>query len=309
MGCSKKGAQNNMNFFSPAEICENCCKTGKAKSSLALYKLIILGILAGAYIAFAANAASTAGAGWPAEWAKSGLNSMCFAATFTVGLILVVIAGSELFTGNTMFLMVSCLDKQTSWGALAKNWTVVFIANFIGSMILVAIVYYANAPFGADALSAYGAKAVAVANNKLSYTWDAAFFRAIGCNWLVCLAVWLGMSAKDIPGKVLGIFFPIYTFVLSGFEHSVANMFFIPMGLVTASAAPEMTATALGMSVADVSSVFTWGNFITANLIPVTLGNIVGGAIFVGFAYWLVYVRKKKVVTPVEAAPSENKPA
>lgn len=290
-----------MNFFAPAEIAAKAVESGKVKANMPIGKMILLGILAGSYIAFAANAALTAGAGWPAEWATSGLNSICFAAAFTVGLILVVIAGSELFTGNTMFLTMSTLERQSTWGQLAKNWLIVFIANFIGSMILVAIIYYGNAPFAADGtLSAYGAKMVTVAKNKLSFTWQAAFVRAIGCNWLVCLAVWLGLSAKDIAGKILAIFFPIFTFVLSGFEHSVANMFFIPMGLVTAATHPEATATALNLTSGDVGSLFTWSNFVSANLIPVTLGNIVGGAIFVAAVYWLVYVRKKRAAAVTE---------
>lgn len=292
----KRRPEENMNFNGPADIAKSACAAGKTKGDMVVSKMIVLALLAGAYIAFAANVAITAGAGWPAEWASSGLNAMCFAASFTVGLILVVIAGSELFTGNTMFLTIAVLQKESTWGKLLKNWIIVFIANFVGSMLIVAIIYWGNVPFAADgALSAYGAKMATIAKNKLSYDWGVAFFRAVGCNWLVCLAVWLSLAAKDIAGKILAIFFPIYAFVLSGFEHSVANMFFIPMGLVTAGTHPEAVATALNISAADVSSMFTWGNFLTSNLIPVTLGNIVGGAIFVGAVYWFVYLRKKEV--------------
>ncbi len=284
-----------MNCFLPMEIAANCCTAGKGKGCAPAYKLLVLGILAGAFIALASHTAISSAFGWPAEWAASGLNKVVFAASFTLGLILVVVGGAELFTGNNMFLVIAALNGETTWGKVLRNWVIVFIANFIGSLLLVAIVYYSNFHAAADgALTAYGTKAVAIAQGKLKLGFVEAFMRGIGCNWLVCMAVWLAFAAKDVTGKIFACFFPIYGFVLSGFEHCVANMFFIPMGIQTALANPEATATALKISSSDVTSLFTWGNFFLVNLLPVTLGNIIGGGFFVAFMYWVAYLRKPK---------------
>lgn len=284
-----------MNFLSPAEVAASCCNAGKGKSMMAPAKLIILGILAGVYIGFGANLATVVGAGWPAEWADSGVNKFLFGAVFSVGLMMVVIGGAELFTGNNMFLTISCLNKQAGWGGLLYNWIVVFLANFAGSLLLVFIVfsagYYAT---GDGALTGVGVKALAIAKGKLALTWSQAFFRGILCNWLVCMAVWLAMASKDVVGKIFAIFFPIMAFVTSGFEHSVANMYFIPMGMKIALANPGAAVAVESLKLASpeaVTSLFTWGNFLTGNLIPVTLGNIVGGALFVAGLYWFVYLR------------------
>ena len=168
------------------------------------------------------------------------VNKFLFGAVFSVGLMMVVIGGAELFTGNNMFLTISALNNHATWGGLVYNWVVVFIANFVGSLLLMAIVfagaYYANAE---GALTAAGIKAVAIAKGKLTLSWSQAFFRGILCNWLVCMAVWLSVASKDVVGKIFAIFFPIMAFVTSGFEHSVANMYFIPMGIHIAGANPQ----------------------------------------------------------------------
>jgi formate/nitrite transporter len=289
-----KGCQL-MNFQSPAEIAVAVCNAGKTKTEMALGKLFLLGILAGVFIGFGANLATKIGSMDAAPGTAGG--QFLFGAVFSVGLMLVVIAGAELFTGNNMACMASTLNGQSTWGGLLYNWTVVFIANFVGSLLLVYIIYYGNywgAPDagGTMAMTAMGTKAMAIAKGKLTLTWGQAFFRAICCNWLVCLAVWMAFGAKDIVGKIFAIFFPIMAFVASGFEHSVANMFFIPMGITVANGAPEAAAAALKMSPDAIAQVFNYGTFVSANLIPVTLGNIVGGGIFVGALYWFVYMRK-----------------
>lgn len=284
-----------MNFLSPAEVAAATANTGKAKSVMPFAKLFIMGILAGVYIGFGANLATTVGAGWTAEWANSGLNKFAFGAVFSVGLMMVVIGGSELFTGNNMFLTISALNGQATWGGLLYNWIVVWIANFVGSLILVGIVYAGSYYGNAEALSAIGVKAVAIAKGKLGLTWGEAFFRAIGCNWLVCMAVWLAVAAKDVIGKIFACFFPIMAFVTSGFEHSVANMYFVPMGIKIATSNPDavVAAESLGMASPDaVNALFNYGNFFMNNLIPVTLGNIVGGALFVAGFYWFVFLKK-----------------
>ncbi|MGE5453673.1 MAG: formate/nitrite transporter family protein [Methylocystaceae bacterium] len=282
-----------MNIFTPAEVAGNACKAGAAKGNASFLNLSLLAILAGVYIGFGANLATVVGA--------DGGSKFLFGAVVSVGLMLVVIAGAELFTGNNMFLAISAFNGETSWGKLLYNWVVVFIFNFVGSVLLVYIIFGGNYWVGPDAqgamaLTAVGTKALAIAKGKLTLTWSAAFLRAILCNWLVCLAVWMALTAKDTIGKIFAIFFPIMAFVTSGFEHSVANMFFIPMGITIANAAPEL-ATAAKFD----PTLFTYSNFFMNNLIPVTLGNIVGGAICVAGIYYLCYLR------PAKAAAASSK--
>ncbi len=293
-----------MNFLSPAEIAAAACNAGKAKAEMAFGKLFVLGILAGVYIGFGANLATKIGA---CEDAASAGGVFLFGAVFSVGLMLVVIAGAELFTGNNMACFISAMNGQANWGGLLYNWVVVYISNFVGSVLLVYIIFFGLYWCGKDAngaliLSAMGIKALGIAKGKMALTFSAAFFRAICCNWLVCLAVWLAFASKDVVGKIFGIFFPIMAFVSSGFEHCVANMFFVPMGITIANKVPDLVATQYSMSVADVTSYFSYGHFISANLIPVTLGNIVGGALFVGGVYWYTYMRQPAPAAKIEKA-------
>ncbi len=293
-----------MGCLKPAEVAKATASAGKVKSEMPLPKLFVLGILAGVYIGFGANLATVVGSVWPAEFA--GLSKFFFGGVFSVGLMLVVIAGAELFTGNNMFLAISALNGQASWGGLLYNWGVVYIANFVGSLLLVGIVF-AGTYYGSDAaLSAIGVKAVAIAKGKLSLSWSQAFSRAIGCNWLVCLAVWLAVAAKDVVGKIFACFFPIMAFVTSGFEHCVANMYFVPMGIHIANATPNAVSAveSFGMTADKVPQIFNYGNFIISNLIPVTLGNIVGGAVFVGAVYWFTFLKDSGVT--VSSSKSVN---
>ncbi len=177
-------------------------------------------------------------------------------------------------------------ERQRSAGLL-RNWTIVYFANFAGSLLLVLLMYWSGLWKTNGGL--VGAKALSIANAKVNLTFLQAFARGILCNWLVCLAVWMATSARTVVGKIWAIFFPIMAFVASGFEHSVANMFFIPMGLVLKGQTAVVTAAGL----TDKLSHLTIGGFVM-NLIPVTLGNIVGGAFFVATLYWMVYVRKGK---------------
>lgn len=308
-----------MNFFGPPEVAGVCAGTGEKKAALSFGKLFILGILAGAYIGFGANLATVIGNDVP-KYLGNGFGQFIFGAVFSTGLMLVVIGGAELFTGNNMFMMIGALNGSNGWGVLLYNWIVVWIANFVGSLLLVFILlggfygYFDAAPAVGLFNGAVGAKAIAVALGKVKLTWTAAFCRAILCNWLVCMAVWLAVASKDVVGKVFGIFFPIMAFVASGFEHSVANMFFIPMGImvshipgvvnfaaqatVVAGSAPDVAAAAIA-AYKDSLAALTWNAFLIKNLIPVTLGNIVGGSIFVGSVYWYTYLKK--------AAPAPSK--
>ena len=254
---------------------------GVKKVSASVLNTLILGALAGVYIGFGAALATLVGHD-AASRVGVGIAQVLVGSVFSVGLMLVVIAGAELFTGNNL-MIASVLGREYGPMRMLSRWGLVYVANFAGSLLLVMVMYYSG--LWKMASNAVGAKAVAIANAKVGLPWTEAFFRGVGCNWLVCLAVWMALSAKEIAGKVQAIFFPIMAFVALGYEHCVANMYFIPMGLLL-KATPAATGAQLGS--------LTWARFLTANLVPVTLGNIVGGAIFVGTTYWWVYVRDQK---------------
>ena len=256
-----------------------------AKTQASVLKLTILGIFAGVYIGFGAQLAIMVTHDM-AAFLGVGMAKLIGGAVFSVGLMLVVIAGAELFTGNNL-IFLSVLDRQVRVSRLLRNWTIVYFANLVGSLLLVLLMYWSGLWKTDGGL--VGAKALAIANSKVNLTFLQGFARGILCNWLVCLAVWMAVSARTVVGKVWAIFFPIMAFVASGFEHSVANMFFIPMGLALKGQTAIVTAAGL----ADKLSQLTIGGMVM-NLIPVTLGNIVGGAFFVATLYWIVYLRDEK---------------
>jgi formate/nitrite transporter len=272
-----------MAFKSPAEIGGTCCAIGRAKTEARLSDLVVLGFLAGAYVAFGGLLAIMVTAGMPdAAWGT--FKKLVFGATFPVGLMLVVIGGAELFTGNCLFPVMSCLKRDASLVGLLRNWVVVYLGNLLGSVF---VAYCLGVMTGLLTKEPWLGAVAGIGASKAGLTFGAAFFRGIGCNWLVCLAVWMALCSKDIAGKVLAIFFPITAFVALGYEHCVANMYFIPMGL--------MLKDVLATPPAGVNpESLTWARFVTANLIPVTIGNIVGGAIFVGTAYWWAFLRGQK---------------
>ena len=197
--------------------------------------------------------------------------------------MLVVIGGAELFTGNNL-IITSCCNKSATWKGLLRNWIVVYVGNFRGSLLLASIVFI-GFYFSTTGTSSLGLRALSIANVKVDLNFFAALARGIGCNWLVCLAVWLAASSDDTVGKIFGIFFPIMAFVALGFEHSIANMYFIPIGLFLKTL-PDYAAQA--------SSNLTLNGFLVNNLLPVTIGNIIGGAVFVGILYWYVYLKGLK---------------
>ena len=285
-----------MAFNAPAKIAENFIGVGKAKGSLTIFKMLILGILAGAYIGFGAELSTMVLTGTQNTMGL-GMSKLFGGAVFSVGLMLVVIGGAELFTGNNL-MTIGVSAGEVKWTAMLKNWVIVYIANFIGSLILVYIMYKSNlwkTGFVAGQCPLEGGAcantALGIAISKVNLGWGEAFYRGIGCNWLVCLAVWLAAAADDISGKVWGIFFPIMAFVASGFEHCVANMYFIPMGI--ALKADPALAEYVGTLGAKADAL-TWGGFLNNNLVPVTIGNIVGGAIFVGIVYFMMYLKKSE---------------
>ncbi|MBU0570918.1 MAG: formate/nitrite transporter family protein [Candidatus Omnitrophica bacterium] len=253
------------------------------KTNASIVKLLILGFFAGAYIAFGAALATLVGHD-AAKFVGVGLAKFIIGGVFSVGLMLVVIAGAELFTGNNLMVM-SALDGKVPFGRVAYKWAVVYMANFIGAVFLAWLMFQTNLWEGHG--GAIGAFAVKIANAKVNLTFSEAFFRGIGCNWLVCLAVWMAIASRDVIGKIGAIFFPIMAFVALGFEHCIANMYFVPLGIFLKGTA---SASAAGLDLSNL----TWQAFAIKNLVPVTLGNVVGGAVFVAALYWVVYVKPEK---------------
>lgn len=255
--------------YGPAEIAHLVENIGVRKAGLPLLPLVVLGILAGAFIAFGAMFFTLSITGSTLGF---GPTRLIGGLVFSLGLILVVIAGAELFTGNNLIVM-AWADRKVTTGQLLRNWVIVYVANFVGAVATALMVAWSGTlGLGEGAVAE---TAVAIATGKISMTWFEAFFRAILCNALVCLAVWLSMSARRVTGKILAIVFPITAFVALGFEHSVANMYFLPLGWL------------LGAEGVTVGAIIV-------NLVPVTLGNIIGGSVFVALVYWLVYLRPER---------------
>ncbi|TAJ12370.1 formate/nitrite transporter family protein [Marinilabiliaceae bacterium JC017] len=260
-----------MNYYTSKEIVAQVNKVALGKANTSAFKTFVLALLAGGYIAMGGLLALVVGGGLPGMAAENpGLQKFFFGAVFPLGLILCAIAGADLFTGNTSYFIPGLLSGNTRVSTIAKNWGVVYLGNFVGSIIVAFLFAYCTDLFAKDP---WLSSVVGIGKYKTSGVFYKAFIKGIACNWMVALAMWLSYGAKDISGKIIAIWFPIMAFVAMGFEHSVANMFFIP------------TAIFYG---ADV----TWTSFLLDNLVPVTLGNIVGGALFVGAAYWFVYEKK-----------------
>jgi formate/nitrite transporter len=271
---------------SPKEVAQNYIAIGAAKTKLPISRMFVLGILAGMFIALAGVASTIA-----SSTLTGSVGKLIGAAVFPGGLAMVLIAGSELFTGNCL-LIIPVLEKQATIKGLLRNWVVVYIGNLVGSILIAALVVYGHT-FGLFS-AAVGGAAINTAVAKVGLSFGDALLRGILCNFLVCIAVWMAFAAKDVVGKIVGLFFPIMFFVLSGFEHSVANMYFIPAGLF-ASANPDYLAAATANP-----ANLTWGSFFLNNLLPVTIGNIIGGMVLVGLGYWFIYLKsadKKELVT------------
>jgi len=252
----------------PKDIVQAVNNAGMAKAKMSIDKTLVMGFLAGAFIAFGALLAIMVGGGTPGiKSINPGFQKLLFGGTFPVGLMLVVIAGSELFTGNTAISVPGVLSGRISWLAWIRNMFLSYTGNLIGSLFVAFFLSYLTGLLASEPWLSF---TMAVAKGKVNQGFWVLFLKGIGCNWLVCLAIWLALASEDAAGKILGIWFPIMAFVTLGFEHSVANMFFIPLGIYYG---------------ADV----TWTQFFITNLIPVTLGNIVGGSFFVGAIYWYVY--------------------
>ena len=287
---------NELNFDAllPAEMATRAEQFGVKKAHLNPVSMFVLSVLAGAFIALGAIFSTTvvAGAG---EALPYGVTRLLAGLVFSLGLILVVIGGAELFTGNNLIVMAWASHK-VSTRLLFKNWLIVYAGNFIGALATAGLMYFSGQyAFGKGAV---GAAALATADAKVDLGFVQAIALGILCNALVCLAVWLTFSARTTTDRILAIVPPITAFVAAGFEHSIANMYFIPIALFIKAGAPESFWVNIGKTAADFPNL-TWSRFLWNNLPPVTLGNIVGGAVLVGAVYWFVYLRTKSPGAPV----------
>lgn len=276
------------NTLSPQQIVAANIAAAKGKVQLPLLRMILLGMFAGMFIACGASASSVA----MHAVSNVGLARLVAGCIFPVGLMMIVFVGGELFTGDCLMVM-GCLNRKIRLIDMLRVLTVVFLSNFVGAVVMAAMVS-TTTQFGFTG-NMLGAFTIKVAMGKINMSFGTAFVSGILCNIFVCVAVLMAAAAKDIAGKVWAIFFPIMAFVVSGYEHCVANMYYVPAGIFAAANADyaEAAMTAYGYTAAQMESL-NWGNFLVNNLMPVTLGNIVGGMIFVGLPLYLIHAEKIK---------------
>ncbi len=277
----------SIDAFPPSKIAEQAEDIGVVKANLDFWTLLILAILAGSFIALGAVFSTTVTSG--AEGALYfGLGKLLGGLAFCLGLILVVLAGAELFTGNNLIIM-AFVSGKTTVRKLLRNWLIVYCGNFIGSLGTAYIMLLCGRyKFGHGVI---WLNALTIGSAKCSKPFIDLLALGIMCNALVCLAVWLCMGARSTTDKILAIIFPITAFVAAGFEHCVANMYFIPVAILVKHWSPPEFWDIVAKTAADFPNL-TWHNFIVVNLLPVTLGNIIGGSFLVGLVYWFAYRRK-----------------
>ncbi|MDQ1146092.1 MAG: formate/nitrite transporter family protein [Bacillus sp. (in: firmicutes)] len=268
-----------MAFHSSQRIAELAVDAGAKKASMRAEHALLLGFLGGAFIALGFLLDIRVIANLPKEWGT--FSSLLGGTVFPVGLMLIIIAGGELLTGNMMALPIAVLARRATLGQLARNWLLVLVSNFIGAIF---VAFFFGHVLGLTETGPFLTKTVAIAQAKIDETFLQSVISAVGCNWLVCLGVWLAFGADDIGGKILAIWFPIMGFVAIGFQHVVANMFVIPAAIFAGH--------------------FTWADYF-ANFVPVVIGNAIGGGIFVALIYWMVH---KDSLQPLSnAKPSVKK--
>ena len=282
--------QPRFDMLVPREMAQMAEDVGVTKAAMGWRNTFVLAILAGAFIALGAIFATTVTAGTTGKM-PFGIVKLAGGFVFCLGLILVVVAGAELFTGNNLIVMALASRKITI-RRLLRNWVIVYIGNFVGAIMTVILMLLTNQYTAGN--GTIGLNILAIANAKCDLGFIQAVTLGMMCNGLVCLAIWICFSGRTTTDKVLGIIFPITAFVAAGFEHCVANMYFIPMGLFVKFFAKMEFWTSIGKTSADYATL-TWGNFFVVNLIPVTIGNIIGGTVMVGLAYWFIYIRKARI--------------
>ncbi|MBK8845891.1 MAG: formate transporter FocA [Bacteroidetes bacterium] len=271
----------------PSEMASQAESIGVVKAKMPLAKTLVLAVLAGAFIAFGSVFFTTVTA---ASTMSYGVTRLLGGLCFSLGLILVIIGGAELFTGNNLIIM-AWANKKVSTMQLLRNWCLVYLGNFVGAFFIVVLMLFAKQYQAASGM--VGINMLNIAKTKCELDFMQAVALGVLCNILVCLAVWLCFSSKSIAGKIIAILFPISAFVACGFEHSIANMYFVPNAIFTLNQHDDKQLALIAQSGTDYSSI-TWTNFFMNNLLPVTIGNIFGGAVLVGLVYWFVYLRNNK---------------
>lgn len=271
-----------MGIHTPAQITDNYLQAAIGKAKSPVWRLFVLAIFAGILISLGAVASSTAAQGLQ----DTGMTRLVSGAIFPIGLIMVVLLGTELFTGNAL-MVTAVISGDISIIQLLRNWGVVYVGNFCGAILVAALMaFFGQFDIGGGSLAVYSAK---IAAAKDSLPWANAFVLGVFCNLLVCIAIYLGNTAQDTAGKILGIFFPIFGFVVAGFEHCVANMYYIPAGIF-ANMSPRYAELiqAAGIN----ASALSFSDFLWSNLVPVTLGNIIGGVV-VGLVMYAAHATKR----------------
>ena len=272
----------------PPAMAAKAEEVGVRKANLDAVSLFALAVLAGAFIAIGAVFATTVGAG--SADLPYGVGRLLIGIAFSLGLILVIVGGAELFTGNTLLVM-AWASRRVTTALVLRNWLIVYLGNLVGATATAAVVFVSGQyAFGGGSV---GLTALTIGNAKAGLDFVPAVALGMMCNALVCLAVWMSYSARTTTDRILAIVPPIAAFVAVGFEHSVANMYFIPEALAIRNGAPPEFWTAVGHSAGDFSNLTLQG-FVLANLVPVTIGNIIGGAVMVGVVYWFVYLRRSR---------------
>ncbi len=279
----------NMDALMPNEMASKAENIGVKKATAPWADLFVLAMLAGAFVALGGLFATTVASGFTQAAWPTGMQRLLSGLVFSLGLILVVVGGAELFTGNNLIVM-AWAGRKVSTAKLMRNWAIVYTGNFVGAVGTAALVFigrqytFSHGEIGLQALS--------VANSKGSLEFVQAIALGILCNGLVCLAVWLTYSARTVTDKIAAIIFPVAAFVATGTEHCVANMYFIPLGIMIKFGAPASFWVSIEKTPADFPHI-NMQDFLLNNLLPVTIGNIIGGALLVGGIYWFVYMRKR----------------
>lgn len=274
-----------MQYQSPSEIGNDFEKSAAQKAAMTSTKQLLYGILGGAMISVGGLLAITVAGGMPGiAAANPGLTRFLFGAVFPVGLIMIVIGGAQLFTSDCAVIPYGMLAGKVRLKGLLRVWGIIYLANFIGALLIAYFFAYKADGLTAEPYASF-IKNLALAKTELPFV--KVFIKAVGANWLVCLAVWMSYAAKDVTGKIVALWIPVMTFVALGYEHSIANMFFIPAAMFLGA---EITVT----------------EFIVGNLIPATLGNILGGAVLVASAYWYLFSSRKEKSPVVNGSQSKH---
>lgn len=275
-----------MDALLPPDMARKAEEVGIRKAEMNGLRMFVLAVLAGAFIALGAVFATTVAAG-SAGHLSYGVQRLLVGTVFSLGLVLVIVGGAELFTGNSLIVM-AWASRRVSLAALLRNWAIVFAGNFVGSMGTAILVYLSGQfEFGSGTV---GLAALKIAQGKLHFGFLQAVCLGVLCNVLVCLAVWLTFSARSTTDRILAIVPPIACFVAAGFEHSIANMYFVPLGWLIQTGASDSFWASIASSPTEFSDI-TWSAFLLSNLLPVTIGNIIGGGVLVGAVYWFVYLQ------------------